>query len=562
MIIYNPRRCAGYIVLTSCKGSSFVSAMPLPILAALFTLLIKLLPDVFSVPATAAGDEKDGAEALITHPQASYALTSIVGFLLLFRSNLAYSRFWEGRTAVQNMGAAWAEVGSLVVAFDSASKGRDDYGEWKADFVHLLSLFHALAVMSLRTDADLSNIVPHTPYQDFDGTTYTSADPWMHDDAATDDDDILSGAGSTASMTSRRSSADTEDSSTSVTSLSGSPHRRLRRRSSSRTHLPARPAPKSKQTGVVERSGVSSRAHYFPLGLKPTSRKQLHADFAAVGPGILSTTPRPVAAVLGVSPGASAQPRARGEESPHSIRSMGPTVGRRRNTTQDAANARELWGPGTPSRTLRMRRSVTEGDLQHSAALGDVLEDLRRGDGVAAEISGLPVLISGVQLELTPEDSASPGEGNQEEVGEPSSAEGRKRRTRMSGRRRCDFTPKTMGFTPTTMNFTPKTMGFTPKTMGFTPKTMGFTPKTMGFTPKTMGFTPTTMNFTFKTMGFTPKTMGFTPKTMNFRSVSTDEGTILSMCVDTNGDSEEDSTGFDTTRDGMVIAQAVRRTTT
>ena len=231
MIIYNPRRCFGYIVLTSCKGSSFFSAMPLPILATLFTLAIKLLPETFHVPATSAGDEKDTAEALITHPQASYALTSIVGFLLLFRSNLAYSRFWEGRTAVQNMGAAWAEVGSLVVAFDSAAKGRDDYGEWKADFVHLLSLIHALAVMSLRTDADLSNIVPHAPYQDFDGTSYISGKPWFDDDAGTDDDDMLSRAGSTASVASRRSSVESVDSSTGFSSHPGSPHQRLRRRS-------------------------------------------------------------------------------------------------------------------------------------------------------------------------------------------------------------------------------------------------------------------------------------------------------------------------------------------
>ena len=45
------------------------------------------------------GSTSVGAMAgLIEHPQGSYVLTSIVGFLLLFRSNLAYNRFWEGRT--------------------------------------------------------------------------------------------------------------------------------------------------------------------------------------------------------------------------------------------------------------------------------------------------------------------------------------------------------------------------------------------------------------------------------------------------------------------------------
>ena len=72
------------------------------------------------------------------------------------------------------MGAAWAEAASLVVAFDSSSKDRTDYTDWKADFIHLLSLQHALAVMSLRLDADLRNIVPHLPYQDFDGPSSVS----------------------------------------------------------------------------------------------------------------------------------------------------------------------------------------------------------------------------------------------------------------------------------------------------------------------------------------------------------------------------------------------------
>eukprot|EP01046_Picozoa_sp_COSAG06_P073632 COSAG06_NODE_22114_length_733_cov_1.556782_1_plen_59_part_10 len=59
MIIYNPRRCAGYIVLTSCKGSSFFKAMPLPIVATVFALVIKLMPETFNVPSTRAGDDAD-----------------------------------------------------------------------------------------------------------------------------------------------------------------------------------------------------------------------------------------------------------------------------------------------------------------------------------------------------------------------------------------------------------------------------------------------------------------------------------------------------------------------
>jgi ABC-type nickel/cobalt efflux system permease component RcnA len=121
------------------------------------------------------GEVNSGASAedLIEHPTASYVLVTLVGFLLLFRSNLAYQRFWEARTHIQTIGAMWAEAASLAVAFDSSADTKfsrpSDYDEWKTDFIHLLSLQHALAVMSLRTDRDLGNIVEHRPFQRFDG---------------------------------------------------------------------------------------------------------------------------------------------------------------------------------------------------------------------------------------------------------------------------------------------------------------------------------------------------------------------------------------------------------
>jgi hypothetical protein len=124
--------------------------------------------------------------------------------LRLFRSNLAHARFWEARSAIQRMGSMWAEAASLAVALDASAKQRPDYDEcerdvsafaWpvsaeiypchacscqktteggngapgKADFTHLLSMLHALAVMSLRTDIELSNIVDHEPFQVFAG---------------------------------------------------------------------------------------------------------------------------------------------------------------------------------------------------------------------------------------------------------------------------------------------------------------------------------------------------------------------------------------------------------
>ena len=61
---------------------------------------------------------------LIEHPQGSYVLTSIVGFLLLFRSNLAYNRFWEGRTCALRQStpsSGWVGAGCLAGRTPSVS---------------------------------------------------------------------------------------------------------------------------------------------------------------------------------------------------------------------------------------------------------------------------------------------------------------------------------------------------------------------------------------------------------------------------------------------------------
>ncbi len=417
MIIYNPRRCAGYIVLTSCKGSSFFKAMPLPFVATAFTLLIKLMPHIFKVPDTRAGDDVETETQLIDHPQASYALTSIVGFLLLFRSNLAYGRFWEGRTAVQNMGAAWAEVGSLVISFDSASKGRRDYAEWKADFVHLLSLMHALAVMSLRTDADLTNLVHHAPYQDFDGVTYASGDPWMStQSSATEGDGSDSprsgkpvaaddldrsgsnggGEGESGSATSIMTRAASVEADSSSKAPHMSPHARLRHRSGSRVERPPRPAPKTRQTGVVSRSGLSSRAHYFPIGVH-NHLKQLH---------FISTpdsSPRPSTDPASLSPRLCKIQRSRSDSAGSHNRARGTAD--TADTVATSTAGTELGVSNGDSRVLRMQRSLTLGDL---STVRDVCDDLRVPTQIAAIDSTASVQLNLVLEHDTLRDDSRP----------------------------------------------------------------------------------------------------------------------------------------------------------
>merc|ERR1719183_274829 len=59
----------------------------------------------------------------------------VLGFLLVFRTQIAYSRFWEGGSILQDMRSSWLNVTSSLVAF---STSKDDMKLQVEHFHHLL----------------------------------------------------------------------------------------------------------------------------------------------------------------------------------------------------------------------------------------------------------------------------------------------------------------------------------------------------------------------------------------------------------------------------------------
>ena len=157
MIVYNPKRWNGLVVIVppGCfRGSPMLGAFMFGFVAALIAVGIKLL-----IPGQLGLGAEDRGEALLDHPFTMSVFASVVTFLVAFRANLAYSRFWESRTLLQRMSASWADVAVTTIAFDENAKDLEDYKEWKEDFVHLVSLLHALAILCLRCDQELENLV-------------------------------------------------------------------------------------------------------------------------------------------------------------------------------------------------------------------------------------------------------------------------------------------------------------------------------------------------------------------------------------------------------------------
>jgi putative membrane protein len=92
------------------------------------------------------------------HPSVIWSiLFAVLGMLLGFRANKAYSRFWEGTTLVQQMRAEWFEACSNLLAFSKLALiakpddpvTKDKVGRFQYTLVRLMSLMHGAALCQL-----------------------------------------------------------------------------------------------------------------------------------------------------------------------------------------------------------------------------------------------------------------------------------------------------------------------------------------------------------------------------------------------------------------------------
>mmetsp|Transcript_25417 Transcript_25417/g.41247 ORF Transcript_25417/g.41247 Transcript_25417/m.41247 type:complete len:448 (+) Transcript_25417:55-1398(+) len=175
MITYQ-KGCMGLPLLFRIVGTTWPAAVLPGLLAAGISIFVGLYED-----ADAVIRER---ERFIGHPYAFQLFASVVGSLLVFKTNSAYSRYWEAAGALQNMASKWLDGVCMAVSFDaggnaaqpylhgeswersiqphpsSGEKGGPPHRQYVADVVHIASLLHAVALQDLRKDQDLENLVP------------------------------------------------------------------------------------------------------------------------------------------------------------------------------------------------------------------------------------------------------------------------------------------------------------------------------------------------------------------------------------------------------------------
>lgn len=141
-----------YSTVWQLQGSVFPSAartaFPVAFIAATLSLLIQLnmLPNLDWLGIDGKIAEDNGAFA---------SFSTLVGFLVIFRTSQAYQRFWDGCTATQMMRAEWFDACSSVLAFTRTSKApAEDVRNFQLLITRLFSLIHAVAFAEIEDTND------------------------------------------------------------------------------------------------------------------------------------------------------------------------------------------------------------------------------------------------------------------------------------------------------------------------------------------------------------------------------------------------------------------------
>jgi len=174
----------GCFLLPHITGTAWPHGILPGLLSAIVGLVLGLLSDLDDT-ISSEGEFVDD-----TYPYQLFAY--LVAFVLIFRTNFGYMRYWEAIDGLQKMGAKWVDGAMMSIAFDAkgdctlpflqcsmvkgtsadpqqpplnrpfAKDGSEaegpDHESFFVEVVHLFSLLHALALQHLRCDADLHNL--------------------------------------------------------------------------------------------------------------------------------------------------------------------------------------------------------------------------------------------------------------------------------------------------------------------------------------------------------------------------------------------------------------------
>jgi len=132
MIVYNPEKWAGFHKLIQMRGSATPIVMPHCLTSTVIVIWVHFAELVY-FPGS---------------PYAHQIFTFGLSFLVIMRTNLSYSRYWEGISELVAMHSKWTDGVSQIIAFDELASGSaaNTGPKFRYHVVHLMSLMSAAII--------------------------------------------------------------------------------------------------------------------------------------------------------------------------------------------------------------------------------------------------------------------------------------------------------------------------------------------------------------------------------------------------------------------------------
>jgi len=134
----------GFMNIFKTKGSVFPMSTRAALPCAIFSAILRWAINEGYCAFMEADD------SIMSQTQAWAGFSVLVGFLIIFRSSQAYSRFWDGCTATHHMRADWFDMASALISFTETSKApAEKVAKFKHIIIRLVSMMHSCALMDL-----------------------------------------------------------------------------------------------------------------------------------------------------------------------------------------------------------------------------------------------------------------------------------------------------------------------------------------------------------------------------------------------------------------------------
>ena len=164
MIEYDVQQWFGVAVILQMTGSVFPQAL-LPscvsILVAALVLAERGDPFAKDMDDVASGDSTDADPPLqifrqfLRHPYPHQITSVMIGFMMVFRVQLSYNRYWEGIGRLTDMFTKWYDAAVQVCAFDELSTGEAAAvgPAFRTHAIHLFSLMSTCSILELKRES-------------------------------------------------------------------------------------------------------------------------------------------------------------------------------------------------------------------------------------------------------------------------------------------------------------------------------------------------------------------------------------------------------------------------